>query len=198
MQTSPNLHLHSDAEVLALTTRWLERAVIGLNLCPFAKGVYAKGQIRFVVTRKTDSEQLLATLREEFLALSSSDPERIDTTLLIAPDCFPDFFDFNGFVARVDALLRKMKLQGNLQVAHFHPDFQFADSEAAEISNFTNRAPFPIFHLLREDSIGRAVGAFPGAEKIYEKNIEALERLGRTGWDALGLNVNAGDSGEAN
>ncbi len=175
------------ARVIAATQQWLERAVIGLNLCPFAKAVHVKQQIRYVIYPGDDAQECLALLRTELKDLAAADPEVRDTTLLIAPHAWPDFLDFNVFLDQADRVLRKAKLDGELQIASFHPQFQFADSAPDAISNYTNRAPFPTLHLLREASIDRAVQAFPNAESIFEKNIETLERLGHAGWEALGL-----------
>lgn len=175
------------ARVIADMQHWLERAVIGLNLCPFAKAVHVKQQIHYVVYPGNDAQECLALLRAELNALADMDPEVRDTTLLIAPHAWPDFLDFNDFLDQADRVLRKTKLDGVLQIASFHPQFQFADTAPEDIGNYTNRAPFPTLHLLREASIDRAVQAFPNAESIFEKNIETLERLGHAGWDALGL-----------
>ncbi len=175
------------AHVIAAPQLWLARAVIRLNLCPFAKAVHVKQQIRYVVYPGDDAQECLALLRTELKDLTAADPEVRDTTLLIAPQAWPDFLDFNDFLDQADRVLRKAKLDGVLQIASFHPQFQFADSAPDAISNYTNRAPFPTLHLLREASIDRAVQAFPNAESIFEKNIETLERLGHAGWEALGL-----------
>lgn len=177
----------TDAEVLGRTVLWLERAVIGLNLCPFAKGVHVKGQIHYVVSQSSESADLLEELAQELQALQSADPLKRDTTLLIAPRCMTEFWEFNDFQVRANKVLRKLHLDGVLQIANFHPDFQFAGTEPDDISNYTNRAPYPILHLIREDSIARAVEAFPHAEMIFEKNIETLEALGTPGWLALGI-----------
>ncbi|MDO5087629.1 MAG: DUF1415 domain-containing protein [Comamonadaceae bacterium] len=170
---------------IADTRRWLERAVIGLNLCPFAKSVHVKGQIHYAVCPSADPADLLRALHAELLALAAADPEARDTTLLIAPAALPDFLDFNDFLDDAEALLATLDLEGVLQIASFHPRFQFAGTEADDITNATNRAPYPTLHLLREDSLDRAVEAFPEAETIYEANIAALQRLGPEGWAAL-------------
>lgn len=171
--------------VIADAVRWLERAVIGLNLCPFAKGVHVKGQIHYVVSEATDARGLLGDLQRELAALADADPGQRDTTLLIAPQCLEDFLDFNDFLELADKLLESLDLDGILQVASFHPQFQFADAPPDDITNATNRAPYPILHLLREDSIDRAVEAFPEAEMIYERNMQVLEDLGAEGWKNL-------------
>lgn len=174
-----------DEEIIAATRRWLERAVIGLNLCPFAKAVYVKEQVRYVVSPARTPEVLLETLMNELQDLADTDPEKIDTTLLIHPFVLNDFLDFNEFLDVADAAVEDMHLDGELQVASFHPDYQFADTDRNDISNYTNRAPYPILQLLREESIDRAVEAFPEAEAIFEKNIETMEKLGHEGWDKL-------------
>lgn len=174
-----------DDQIIAATERWLERAVIGLNLCPFAKAVHVKKQIRYVVSNATTPEQLLETLMDELQLLSDTAPETIDTTLLIHPFVLTDFVDYNEFLDVADAAVEDMQLDGELQVASFHPDYQFAETDENDISNYTNRSPYPILHLLREDSIERAVEAFPEASEIFDKNIETMEKLGHEGWDAL-------------
>ena len=165
--------------------RWLERAVIGLNLCPFAKGVHAKGQIHYVVSAAADAVALEQDLRRELAALAAAPAEERDTTLLMAPDCLADFLEFNDFLDVADSTLEDLGLDGTLQIASFHPQFQFAGTDVADVTNCTNRAPYPTLHLLREDSIGRAVQAYPEAESIYERNMEVLEQLGAAGWQAL-------------
>lgn len=167
------------------TVRWLEKAVIGLSLCPFAKGVHAKGQIHYAVALTEDTDAVLSLLREELLALQSTPAEVRDTTLLVLPHCLQDFLNFNDFLGDAEGLLDALGLDGILQIASFHPQFQFAGTEVDDVTNCTNRAPYPTLHLLREDSIDRAVEVFPEAEAIFERNMEVLEGLGLEGWRAL-------------
>ena len=174
--------------------RWLERAVIGLNLCPFAKGVHAKGQIHYVVSAATDAEALAQDLRRELADLAAAPAEVRDTTLLMAPDCLQDFLEFNDFLGVAEDVLEELDLDGTLQIASFHPQFQFAGTDAGDVTNCTNRAPYPTLHLLREDSIDRAVQAYPEAEAIYERNMEVLEQLGMPGWQALDVGVSTAAS----
>ena len=174
-----------DNSVIADTRAWLEEAVIGLNLCPFAKAVHVKGQIRYVVSAATDVDMLQQALAEQLRDLALADPAEVDTTLLIHPQVLQDFEDFNQFLGIAEEMVEALGLDGVLQVASFHPRFQFADTEADDITNATNRSPYPTLHLLREESIDRAVEAFPEAEAIYEANIETLQRLGPEGWAAL-------------
>jgi hypothetical protein len=181
-KTNPNL---DDDAIIAATRRWVEQAVIGLNLCPFAKAVYVKEQVRYVVSPATTPEALLEQLMDELQTLSDTDADKVDTTLLIHPFVLTDFLDYNEFLDVADAAIEDMSLDGELQVASFHPDYQFADTDINDIENFTNRSPYPILQLLREDSIERAVEAFPEAEEIFEKNIATMEKLGHDGWDAL-------------
>jgi uncharacterized protein len=175
----------SDAAVIDATRRWLERAVIGLNLCPFAKAVHAKQQIRWVVSRASTEAALLAELVHELQSLAAADAQAVDTTLLIHPDVLQDFHAYNQFLGRADRAIVKQRLQGVLQVASFHPHYQFHDCEPDDVANCSNRSPYPLLHLLRESSIDRAVGAFPEPESIYDANIRTLRELGREGWDAL-------------
>ena len=167
------------------TTAWLEKAVIGLNLCPFAKAVHSKGQIRWVLSDATEPAALLELLVQELQHLAAADPESIDTTLIVHPQVLRDFLDFNDFLGVAEEALEEMGLSGVLQIASFHPQFQFADTDEDDITNATNRSPFPTLHLLREDSVERAVAAFPDAEAIFDRNIETLRRLGSKGWQAL-------------
>ena len=171
--------------VIADTQAWLERAVIGLNLCPFAKSVFVKGQVHYVVSDATTRQDLLEDLIVELKALVALDARVRDTTLLMAPDCLHDFLDFNDFLARADRTLVELDLEGVLQIASLHPDYQFAGTLTDDITNFTNRSPYPTLHLLREESIDRAVAAFPNPESIFEVNMQTMERLGTEGWNAL-------------
>ena len=172
-------------QVVADTRRWLERAVIGLNLCPFAKAVHAKGQVRFVHSDATTAEALLAQLGEELLLLRDTDPEQVDTTLLVHPRVLQDFLDYNDFLEAADALVAELDLEGVLQVASFHPQYQFAGTLPDDIENCTNRSPYPTLHLLREDSVTRAVAAYPDPDAIIDRNIQTLRTLGPDGWQKL-------------
>ena len=167
------------------TRRWVERAVIGLNLCPFAKAVYVKQQVRFVLSDASTPEALLEELAEELVLLRDADPEQIDTTLIVHPDVLTDFLDYNDFLDNADAAVEALDLQGVIQVASFHPDYQFAGTAPDDVENLSNRSPHPMLHLLREDSIARAMATFPDTAAIYERNIETLRRLGRDGWLTL-------------
>jgi hypothetical protein len=172
-------------EVIAHTKLWLERAVIGLNLCPFAKAVFIKDQIRYVVSSAQTPEELLVDLMAELKLLQQADPEAIDTTLLIHPDALRDFLDYNDFLDVADAAVEELELDGEIQVASFHPEYQFAGTDIDDISNYTNRAPYPTLHLLRETSVERAVDAFPEAAQIFDKNMRTLQQLGLDGWQKL-------------
>ena len=177
----------TDDEVLASTRRWLEKAVIGLNLCPFAKAVYVKNQVRLVVSKARHADDLLEELDRELDLLVATPAEEIDTTLLIHPTLFEDFLDFNDFLEVADGVVAEHELEGVIQLASFHPQFQFDGTDPDDIGNFTNRGPFAMLHLLREESVERAVEAFPEAEAIFEQNIARLEKLGHAGWKLLGL-----------
>ena len=179
------------SQIVDDTRGWLERAVIGLNLCPFAKAVYVKGQIHYAVCGAVEPADVLGQLAEELRALVALDADLRDTTLLIMSNCLHEFLDFNDFLSRANALLRKLRLDGIVQIASFHPRFQFADAAQDDIANFSNRSPYPMLHLLREASVERAVAAFPQAEAIFEKNIQTLTALGAQGWAALDVGARA-------
>ena len=167
----------SDDEVIASTTRWVNDFVIGLNLCPFAKAVQTKGQVRYVVSHAKSGVRLLEELQRELATLQGADPSEVDTTLLIHPHVLEDFFDYNDFLTEVDELLQKLELEGELQVASFHPDYCFAESPADDPANYTNRSPYPMLHLLREASVTRAVDTYPDTAAIPERNVELLRGM---------------------
>ncbi|RYF31782.1 MAG: DUF1415 domain-containing protein [Comamonadaceae bacterium] len=179
------------------TIRWLERAVIGLNLCPFAKSVHVKGQIHYALAMTESLDELLGLLRDELAALVATPAEERDTTLIVLPHCLHDFLDFNEFLGRADAVLEEMGLEGTVQIASFHPLYQFAGTGVDDVTNCTNRSPYPTLHLLREDSIDRAVEVFPEAEMIFERNMDTLEALGAQGWAELGVGPGSGQAAPA-
>lgn len=185
----PSVHATRDAAIIATTRGWLERAVIGLNLCPFAKSVHVKGQIRYVVSTAQTVDALLDDLEHELRFLAEAVPEDVDTTLLIMPDVLAAFVDFTDFLDLVQVVLRIHGHVGVLQTASFHPHYVFADAEVDDIANYTNRAPYPTLHLLRETSISKATAAFPDAADIYEHNIETMNALGLDGWRALNVDA---------
>lgn len=173
------------ARVILETRAWVDRAVIGLNLCPFAKAPQVKGQVRYVVSLAADPAALLADLITELERLAESKAEHIETTLLIHPRVLGDFADYNDFIEVAEDTVAELDLEGVLQVASFHPQYQFEGTEPDDVTNATNRSPWPTLHLIREDSIDKAVAAFPEAEMIYEVNMVTMERLGPQGWAAL-------------
>jgi len=181
-----------DSDAIADTQAWLERAVIGLNLCPFAKAVHVHGQVHYAVCASAAPGDLLEVLESEAKDLLAQDPGRRDTTLLIATGCLEDFLDFNDFLGRAERLLARRGFDGVLQLASFHPHYQFAGTEADDVTNCSNRAPWPTLHLLREASIDRAVEAFPDPEAIFGRNMDVLEQLGFSGWQALEVGPGAG------
>jgi uncharacterized protein len=171
--------------IIARTQQWLERAVIGLNLCPFAKAEHVHGRIRYAVTDATQSTDLLLELEREITFLLAQDPATTETTLLIVPHMLADFLDYNDFLDEADAMLEHADPDAQLQIASFHPHYQFAGTRPDDIENFTNRSPYPMLHLLREDSVARAVEAFADAAFIYERNIATLRQLGLAGWKTM-------------
>jgi hypothetical protein len=172
-------------EIISTVESWLERAVIGLNLCPFARAVHVRRQIRYTVTTATEPDQLVEALTEELNYLHDCDPQATDTTLLIHPWVLEDFSEYNEFLDVADVILTGMGYEGEIQIASFHPDYQFSGTQRDDVSNFTNRSPYPILHLLREDSIDRAVASVPDTAAIYKRNIAKLKELGKDGWNSL-------------
>ncbi|MGA2778933.1 MAG: DUF1415 domain-containing protein [Steroidobacteraceae bacterium] len=173
------------ADVIGATRLWLERAVIGLHLCPFAASVYAGGRVRFQVSEQTSNHGLLEQLRAELLWLQAQDARLWETTLLIHPCALTDFLAYNDFLSDCDAMLADLDLEGELQIASFHPQYQFAGTRPDDIENYTNRSPFPMLHLLREESIERALGGLSDGDEIYRRNIRTLRGLGIEGWRRL-------------
>ena len=176
-------------EVIAATREWLEKAVIGLNLCPFAKAVHAGNQIRYAISDAQTREALLADLGRELQMLVAADRADVETTLLIHPRVLVDFADYNDFLDIADAAVEELGFAGTIQIASFHPQYRFADTEPDAIENFSNRSPYPMLHLLREESVERAIAAFPDVARIPERNIETLRSIGHDGWRRLGLNA---------
>lgn len=175
----------SNDTVTAHTRLWLEKAVIGLNLCPFAKAPYVKGLVRISVSRAKQLDGFLEDLDRELQLIGNAPPEEIETTLLIHPDLFGDFLEFNDMLDLADQAVCDNGLEGLIQIAPFHPGFRFEKTAADDITNHTNRSPYPTLHLIRENSISKAVEAFPDAEAIFGRNIKLLEQMGQQGWDAL-------------
>lgn len=174
-------------EIVAATRAWIEKAVIGLDLCPFAKTVYIQKQIRYAISQAETPEALLDDLVGELRTLAAAEPGEIETTLLIHPWVFAEFLDYNDFLDVADEAVADLELVGDIQVASFHPLYRFEGTEPDDITNYTNRSPYPMLHLLREASVERAVAAFPDTARIYEKNMATLRRLGHEGWRRLGL-----------
>ena len=179
------------AAVVAATRTWMERAVIGLQLCPFARAVYVNEQVRYVVSDAPTTAALRAALERELHTLKQTDASVLDTTLLIHPQVLTDFLDYNDFLEVAEATVEALGLSGVVQIASFHPAYQFVGTTSDDVTNFTNRSPYPMLHLLREDSVSRAVAAFPDASTIYQRNLETMRRLGAHGWAALGLEAPA-------
>ena len=191
-QTTESMSLHATSlkavpENLMVqdTLRWLERAVIGLNLCPFAKSVYVKGQVHCTVSAAATLEALRDDLLQALKDLVALDASVRDTTLLVVQNLLQDFYDYNDFLNVADDCLLALDLEGEIQIASFHPHYQFAGTTEDDITNFTNRSPYPTLHLIREASIDRAVAAFPEAEAIFEVNMATMTQLGLGGWQAL-------------
>ena len=175
------------ATVTDHTRQWLEKAVIGLNLCPFAKAPHVKNLVRISVSQARHLDGFLEDLDRELQLLGDTPADELETTLLVHPTLFPDFDTFNQMLDIADAAIVDNGLEGIVQIAPFHPDFQFEGTDSDDISNYTNRSPYPTLHLIREDSIAKAAQAFPDASAIFERNIALLEKMGHEGWDKLDI-----------
>jgi uncharacterized protein len=172
-------------DIIAGTQRWLERAVIGLNLCPFAKAEHVHGRIRYCVSAAVEPSALLLQLEQEIVFLLGQESSKVETTLLIVPHMLADFLDYNDFLDEADAMLEHADPEAQLQIASFHPQYQFGGTAPHDMENYTNRSPYPMLHLLREDSVEKAVDSFPDAASIYERNIATLQKLGLEGWKTM-------------
>jgi hypothetical protein len=161
------------------TRRWIESVVIGLNLCPFAGRVFNDDKIRYVVTDARDERSLLDDLAVELAALASSQVSAVETTLLIHPRALTSFAAYNDFLDLGDRLVQNLALQGTIQIASFHPDYQFADASPDAVENYSNRSPYPMLHLLREASISEVAGDRNELLAIPRRNIATLRALGR-------------------
>ena len=181
----------TDDHIIALTRAWLEEAVIGLNLCPFAEQVHRDGQIAYFVSHAKDASALMDDLIGAIDALMGADSEEIDTSLLIHPYALQDFEQYNEFIGWTTDFLAESGLEAVLQIASFHPDYRFAGTSPEDITNCTNRSPFPMLHLLREASVDAALTALPEAAQLVEKNLDTLRDLGADGWNALTQRIHA-------
>lgn len=181
----PGSNTASAAQIIAATREWLEKAVIGLNLCPFAAGAYLQNRVRFVVSDSRSTNELLVHLQVELQALHNADPLQCETTLLIHPGVLNDFALYNDFLDDGDAAIDALDLVGELQIASFHPDYQFAGCSPDDMENFSNRSPYPMLHLLRESSISHAVDQHPDIDSIPDNNLQTLRNLGLEGWRQL-------------
>ena len=167
-----------DQQIDKTTANWLERLVIAENLCPFAKSPWAKGLVSLVVSHAVTEANLAQDLHTQLERIAQASSSKLETTLIIVPNMLADFLDFNDFLDLADALLDDMELIGQIQIASFHPHYQFANTQADDLSNFTNRSPYPILHLLREDSVSQALESGQDADQIIERNIQTVTRLG--------------------
>ena len=190
MNPFPAADTLTEKQIIALTSAWVEHVVIGLNLCPFAKPVFTKGQINYFLSRARDEATLAADLMQSMQELISTSPDNTDTCLLIHPWVLSDFFDYNNFLDIADRILDELHFIGILQIASFHPNYQFAGTTEDDVTNCTNRSPFPMLHLLREESLDKATDALPDANVIVDRNLETMTSLGREGWNQLQSQLN--------
>jgi len=171
-------HIIPSADVIEQSRCWLEKLVIGEGLCPFARQPYEAGRVRFVVSSAENDEALLEDLLAELLYLQKTPLQEAETSLLILPYMLQDFLDYNDFLDLVDALLEQQQMEGEFQIATMHPDYQFVDTDFNDAQNYTNRSPYPLLHLIREESLTRVLQQFPNPEQIPERNIRHMQALG--------------------
>ena len=171
--------------IITPVKQWLEQSVIGFNLCPFAKHAFINDRIHFFVSTATTEQALIFDLRNELQRLEQN--EDIETTLLIHPQILTDFYDYNDFLDSADGLLIDMDLEGVYQIASFHPNYQFAHTKSDNAENYTNRSPYPLLHLIREDSLEKAVANYPNPELIPERNINLMKEMGHDNLQSLFL-----------
>ena len=182
------LYPEADSQTVLIQARvenWVRTAILGLNICPFAHTPVKTKRLRYAVSAAHHANQVLEELKNEALLLAQSEIADLETTLLILPNTLADFVDFNFFLDEADALFRRIDLEGVLQIASFHPAYQFANTDANDIGNYTNRSPYPILHLLREDSVSRAVDSMSDPDLIVANNLATMQRLGHEGWQRL-------------
>lgn len=177
------------SEVIRKTQVWLKEIVIGLNLCPFAALPFAQDTVRYTVLETEEEEEILEQLKLEMRRLMDTPKILLETSLLILPTAFSNFLDYNDFLHMANDLLEEEDWSGHLQIASFHPEYQFAGTQADDPENYTNRAPFPILHLLREESIASALETVKHPEEIYKRNIKTMEDLGMEGIQRLWLKI---------
>jgi uncharacterized protein len=168
----------SAADVERQTQEWIHAVVIGLNFCPFAHGPVAKGRLRLVVSEANGDVDVLAQcLADELAFLSKASEDAVETTLIVAPRTLEHFADFNDFLGVADAIVRGLGYEGVFQIASFHPNYQFEGTRSTDVSNFTNRSPFPTLHILRESSVSRALVSMPDTQKIIDDNLARLDAM---------------------
>jgi uncharacterized protein len=172
--------MKENEKAIQITKKWIETFVLGLNLCPFARHPYKYDKIRYVIFEGDDVKVLSDLITTEMALLDDTTPAILETTVIIALNGFADFEDYLSTLFDADALLEELDYEGVYQLASFHPDYKFEGSESEDVTNYTNRSPYPMFHLLREDSVTRALDAFPEVGDILAQNQETMTKLGLT------------------
>ncbi|MEM8525312.1 MAG: DUF1415 domain-containing protein [Bacteroidota bacterium] len=173
-----NLEQRAEVKYITNTQSWLQAFVIGMNFCPFAKVPFDQNRIQYLVEESTDLKEIVSTVGDAMHNLMATSETEIETSLIILPNVLPDFMEYLNFVDVLQDFLEEAKLEGNLQIATFHPEYQFANTTPHDAENYTNRSPYPMIHLLREKSVSRAIDHYPDVYDIPEKNIERLEQIG--------------------
>ena len=170
--------MSTEKQVAAQTRKWVQEIVMHHNFCPFAHKPFRNDTIRYSVCMADEPEGVVETFIEELLTLRDGNREELETTILVTPNCFAKFEDYNQFLDIADELIEQLHLEGQIQVASFHPDYQFADLELDDVRNYTNRSLYPTFHLILEDSIDEARESYPDVHVIPENNMKLLAEMG--------------------
>ncbi|TOM86204.1 DUF1415 domain-containing protein [Vibrio parahaemolyticus] len=173
-QETPNTDINA---ITQQVDQWLNDVVIGLNLCPFAAKPQRNKQIKIFVSEATQEEALLEDILLQLIELSTTEPEKLETTLVVVPNMLQDFWDYNFCIDWVEGLIKQQDWEGIFQVATFHPDYCFGGAAPEDDENLTNRSPYPIFHLIREESMEKVLKHYPDPESIPDTNIARVSAL---------------------
>lgn len=174
-----------NSQVIKTVQNWVEEFIIGYNICPFAKKVFVTLRIKYILNTSTNDEQILQAFLKELQWLSTTDSKEIDTTLFILTNAFLDFEHYLNFIHIIEVMIEQLDYEGVFQVATFHPNYQFEGTQPTDAENFTNRAPFPIIHILREESVEKAIENYPNPEAIPERNIDLMNKMGAEKLNAI-------------
>ena len=171
----------TEKEIIQTVKNWIANFIIQYNLCPFAKKPFVQNKISYIVYEGEDLEELATILQQTFTDLQTISRSSLETTIIILPNLLQNFNDYLAFLEVANRLIFALRLEGIIQIASFHPNYQFAGTNKEDVTNYTNRSPFPLIHLLREDSVTEAVTHYEDIEEIPERNMELMRQLRKDG-----------------